>query len=91
MFQAKEEVASSISLEASLNHGFPSNSENTRLLEPPFCHNAPLFVRVSLGRVRGQVEIFRKVRHAPLATMATRTSYVNYLENRFKIRQADRK
>jgi hypothetical protein len=90
-FQVKEEVASLISLEASLNHGFPFDSENARLLEPPFCHNAPLFVRVSLGRVRGQVEIFQKVRRAPLATMATRTPYVIYLENRSKIRNADRK
>jgi hypothetical protein len=88
-FRTKEEIASLISLEASLNHGFPFNSKNARLLEPPFCHNAPLFVRVSLGRVRGQVEIFRKVRHAPLATTATRTPYVIYLENRSKISKAD--
>jgi hypothetical protein len=64
---------------------------NACLLEPPFCHNAPLFMQVSVGRVQGQVEIFRKVRHAPLATMATRISYVIYLENRSKIRKADRK
>jgi hypothetical protein len=88
-FRAREEVTSSISLKAFLNHGFPSDSENARLLEPPLCHNAPLFVRVSLGRVQGQVEIFQKVRHAPLATTATRTSYVIYLENRSMIRKAD--
>jgi hypothetical protein len=86
-FRAKEDIASSISLEASLNHSFLSDSENARLLEPPFCHNAPLFMRVSLGRVQGQVEIFRTVRHAPLATTATRTPYVIYLENRSKIRK----
>jgi hypothetical protein len=28
-----------------------SDSKDARLLEPPFYHNAPLFVRVSLGRV----------------------------------------
>jgi hypothetical protein len=43
---------------------------------------------VSLGRVRGQVEIFQKVRYAALATTAIRTSYVIYLENRSKIRKA---
>jgi hypothetical protein len=81
-FRTEEEVTSPISQKASLNHGFPSDSENARLLEPPFCHNAPLFVRVSLGRVQGEVEIFWKVRHAPLATTATRTSSVIYLEDR---------
>jgi hypothetical protein len=41
-FQAKEEVANRILLEASLNRGFPSKSENIRLSEiirlsePPF-------------------------------------------------------
>jgi hypothetical protein len=45
----------------------------------------------SLGRVRGQVEFFRKIRHAPLATAATRTPYVIYLENRSKISKVDRK
>jgi hypothetical protein len=45
----------------------------------------------SLGRVRGQVEIFRKVRRAPLATTATRTPDVIYLENRSKIRKANQK
>jgi hypothetical protein len=45
-FQAKEEVANQISLEASLNRGFPSDSENARLSEPPFCHNVLLFMRV---------------------------------------------
>jgi hypothetical protein len=45
-FQGKEEVANRISLEASLNRGFPSDSENARLSEPPFCHNVLLFMRV---------------------------------------------
>jgi hypothetical protein len=45
-FQAREEVANRILLEASLNRGFPSDSENTRLSEPPFCHNVFLFMRV---------------------------------------------
>jgi hypothetical protein len=35
---------------ASLNRGFCSNSEDARLLEPPSCHNALLFLWVSLGR-----------------------------------------
>jgi hypothetical protein len=48
-FRAKEEVASSILLKASLNHGFSSDSENARLLEPLFYHNAPLFMWISLG------------------------------------------
>jgi hypothetical protein len=87
MIRAKKEIVSSISLEAPLNHGFPSDSENAHLLEPPFCHNAPLFVQASLGRVQGQVKIFRKVRHAPLATTTTRTPYVIYLENRSKIKK----
>jgi hypothetical protein len=70
---SKEEINKFNLIKASLNHGFPSDSENALLLEPPFCHNAPLFMRVSLGRVQGQVEISRKVRHAPLATTTTRT------------------
>jgi hypothetical protein len=37
---------------ASLNRGFRSKSEDTRLLEPPSCHNAPLFMWVSVGRVQ---------------------------------------
>jgi hypothetical protein len=45
-FHTKEEVASLISLEASLNRGFPFDSENAYLSEPPFCHNALLFMRV---------------------------------------------
>jgi hypothetical protein len=49
MFQAKEEVESQISLEASLNRGFPSDSENARLSEPPFYHNILLFMRVVYG------------------------------------------
>jgi hypothetical protein len=52
MFQNQEEQSKRISLKASLNHGFRSNSEDARLLEPPSCHDAPLFVRVSLGRVQ---------------------------------------
>jgi hypothetical protein len=44
----------------------------------------------SLGRVRGQVEFFRKIRRAPLATAATRTPYVIYLENRSRISKADK-
>jgi hypothetical protein len=43
----------------------------------------------SLGRVRGQVEFFQKVRRAPLATATTRTPYVIYLDNRSKISKAD--
>jgi hypothetical protein len=38
-----------ISLKASLNRGLRSNSEDARLSEPPFRHNAPLFMRVVLG------------------------------------------
>jgi hypothetical protein len=45
-FQAKEEVANQISLEASLNRGFPSNFKNAHLSEPPFYHNVLLFMRV---------------------------------------------
>jgi hypothetical protein len=45
-FQAREEVANRILLEASLNRGFSSNSENIRLSEPPFCHNVSLLMRV---------------------------------------------
>jgi hypothetical protein len=45
-FQAREEVANRILLEASLNHGFPSDSENARLSEPPFCHIILLFMQV---------------------------------------------
>jgi hypothetical protein len=44
--QAREEVANQILLEASLNRGFPSDSENARLSEPPFCHNVSLLMRV---------------------------------------------
>jgi hypothetical protein len=44
-FQAREEVANRILLEASLNRGFPSNSENIRLSEPRFCHNVSLLMR----------------------------------------------
>jgi hypothetical protein len=45
----------------------------------------------SLGRVRGQVEFFRKITRAPLATAATRTPYVIYLGNRSRISKGDRK
>jgi hypothetical protein len=82
-FQAKEEVANQISLKASLSRGFLSDSENARLSEPPFYHNIFLFMRV--------VEFFRKIKRAPLATVATKTPYMIYLENRSKISKADRK
>jgi hypothetical protein len=72
-----------ISLKASLNRGLRSDFEDARLLEPPFYHHAPLFVRVSLGRVRlEQVEITWSVRYAPLATAATRAPYAIYLKYR---------
>jgi hypothetical protein len=45
----------------------------------------------SLGRVQGHVEFFRKIRRGPLATAATRTPYVIYLENRSRISKDDRK
>jgi hypothetical protein len=65
-----------ISLKASLNRGLWSDSEDARLLEPPLCHNALLFVRVSLGRVREkQVENTWSVRYAPLDTAAIRAPY----------------
>jgi hypothetical protein len=77
-----------ISLKASLNRGLPSDSEDARLLEAPFYHNAPLFVRASLGRVRlEQVEITQSVRYAPLATTATRAPYAIYLKYRFGKKQ----
>jgi hypothetical protein len=38
-----------ISLKASLNRGLPSDSENARLSEPPFCHNVSLLMRVVQG------------------------------------------
>jgi hypothetical protein len=43
-FQAREEVANQILLEASLNRGFLSKSENIRLSEPPFCYNVSLLM-----------------------------------------------
>jgi hypothetical protein len=50
-------------------------------LEPPSCHNALLFVRVSLGRVQEeQVENVWSIRFAPLATMTTRAPQAIYLE-----------
>jgi hypothetical protein len=74
-----------ISLKASLNRGLRSDSEDTRLLEPPFCHNALLFVRVSLGRVQEeQVENTWLVRYPPLATAATRAPYAIYLKYRLR-------
>jgi hypothetical protein len=45
----------------------------------------------SLGRVQGQVDFFRKILRVPLATAATRTPYVIYLENRSRISKGDRK
>jgi hypothetical protein len=77
-----------ISLKASLNRGLRSDSEDARLLEPLFCHNAPLFVRVSLGRVREeQVENTWSVRYAPLATAATKALYAIYLKYRLGKKQ----
>jgi hypothetical protein len=77
-----------ISLKASLNCGLRSDYEDVRLLEPPFCHNALLFVRVSLGRVREeQVQITWSVRYAPLATAATRAPYAIYLKYRLRKKQ----
>jgi hypothetical protein len=77
-----------ISLKASLNCGLLSDSEDTHLLEPPFCHNALLFVRVSLRRVREeQVENTWSVRYAPLATAATRAHYAIYLKYRLGKKQ----
>jgi hypothetical protein len=68
-----------ISLKASLNCGLRSDSEDTRLLETPFYHNALLFVQVSLGRVREeQVENTWSVRYAPLSTTATREPHAIY-------------
>jgi hypothetical protein len=77
-----------ISLKASLNCDLWFNSEDARLLEPPFCHNALLFVRVSLGRVREeQVENTWSVWYAPLATAATRAPYAIYLKYRLRKKQ----
>jgi hypothetical protein len=72
-----------ISLKASLNRDLRPDSEDARLLEPPFCHNALLFVRVSLRRVwEEQVENTWSLWYAPLATAATRTPYAIYLKYR---------
>jgi hypothetical protein len=77
-----------ISLKSSLNRGLRSDSEDARLLKPPFCHNALLFVRVSLGRVRQeQIEITWSVWYAPLATAATRAPYAIYLKYRLGKKQ----
>jgi hypothetical protein len=77
-----------ISLKESLNCGLRSNSEDAHLLEPPFCHNTLLFVRVSLGRVwEEQVENTWLVRYAPLATVATRAPYAIYLKYRLGKKQ----
>jgi hypothetical protein len=74
-------IEKKISLKASLNRGLRPDSEDTRLLESPFCHNTPLFVQVSLGQVREeQVEITWSVRYAPLATAAIRAPYAIYLK-----------
>jgi hypothetical protein len=43
----------------------------------------------SVGQVQGQVEFFRKVRRAPLATAATSTPYAIYLEHRSRISKGD--
>jgi hypothetical protein len=45
-------IEKQISLKVYLNRGLRTDSEDARLLEPPFCHNALLFVQVNLGRVR---------------------------------------
>jgi hypothetical protein len=77
-----------ISLKASLNRGLRSDSKDARLLEPPFYHNVPLFVQVSLGRVwEEQVENTWSVRYAPLATVATRAPYAIYLKYRLGKKQ----
>jgi hypothetical protein len=77
-----------ISLKASLNLGLWYDSEDTRILETVFCHNAPLFVRVSQRRVREeQVEITWSVWYAPLATAATRAPYAIYLKYRLGNKQ----
>jgi hypothetical protein len=77
-----------ISLKASLNRGLRSDSEDARRLEPPFCHNGLLFVRVSLGWVwEEQVENTWSVRYAPLATVATRAPYAIYLKYRLGKKQ----
>jgi hypothetical protein len=77
-----------ISLKASLNRGLRSDSKDARLLEPPFCHNALLFVRVSLGWVREeQVENTWSVRYAPLTTATIRASYAIYLKYRLRKKQ----
>jgi hypothetical protein len=48
---------------------------------PPPCHDRPLFVWVSIGRVHEeQVEITWYIGNEPLTTMATRTSYAIYPE-----------
>jgi hypothetical protein len=77
-----------ISLKASLNCGLLSDSEDARLLEPPFCHNALLFVRVSLGRVREeQVENTWSGWYAPLATVAIIAPYAIYIKYRLRKKQ----
>jgi hypothetical protein len=64
------------------------DSEDARLLEPLFFHNALLFVRVSLGRVQEeQVENTWSVRYAPLATAAIRPPYVISLNYRLGKKQ----
>jgi hypothetical protein len=76
------------SLRESLNRGLRSDSQDAHLLEPPFYHKAPLFVRVSLGWVRQEhVEITWSVRYAPLATTATRAPYAIYLKYRLRKKQ----
>jgi hypothetical protein len=80
-----------ISYKASLNRGLHSDSEDARLLEPPSCHNALLFVWVSLGRVQEeQVENTWSVRYAPLATVATRAPYAICLKYRLGKKQKPR-
>jgi hypothetical protein len=77
-----------ISLKASLNYGLLSNFEDACLLEPLFCHNALLFVRVSLGRVwENQVENTWSVRYTPLDTTATIAPSAIYLKYRLRKKQ----
>jgi hypothetical protein len=87
-FQAREEVANRISL---FKSWFPVRLRK----RPPFgtpvmSQRIPIHAG-SLGRVQGQVEFFRKIQHVPLATVASRTPYVIYLDNRSKISKGDRK
>jgi hypothetical protein len=81
-------IAKRVSLKASLNCGLPSDSKDARLLELSSCHDAPLFVRVSLRRVQEeQVENTWSVWYAPLATAATRPPLAIHLKYRLRTKQ----